>query len=105
MNTSPLAITSLSFLVVLASGARAQECHDLDAVTAAAQGLLQQSPLFGRSCVLIEQADVTICEQSLGNLGPNDVLPIASATKTLAAAVLMSLVDDGMLKLSDPVGK
>ncbi|MEO0649625.1 MAG: serine hydrolase [Planctomycetota bacterium] len=105
MNQHRLPFVTLSAAILVTGQALAQDCHDLDGVTAAAQALLQQSPLFGSSCVSIEQGGVLIYEQGFGSLGPTDVLPIASATKTLSAAVLMSLVDDGLLKLDDPVGQ
>lgn len=64
-----------------------------------------QSPFFGSSCVHIEQHSSPIYERCFGSFNGSDVVPIASATKTLSAAVLMSLVDDGTLSLDDRVGQ
>lgn len=105
MKKTRISATSIPLALLLATQAAAQDCHDLNAVTVAAEQLLQQSPASGRSCVSIEQSGVNIYEQSFGGLGATDVIPIASATKTLSAAVLMSLVDQGILRLDDRVGQ
>ena len=98
-------LTASLLSVVLATPVIAQGCHNLDAVTAVGQDLLQRSPFSGSSCISIEQGGTTVYAQCFGTLGSTDVLPIASATKTLSAAVLLSLVDDGTLTLDDPVGQ
>jgi CubicO group peptidase (beta-lactamase class C family) len=43
--------------------------------------------------------------QAFGSFTLQEVVPIASATKTLSAAVLMSLVDSNVLSLDDRVGQ
>jgi CubicO group peptidase (beta-lactamase class C family) len=103
MSKNRIATSSLAML--LATHAVAQGCHDLNAVTGVAQELLQQSSILGRSCVSIEQHGTNVYSQCFGSLADTDVLPIASATKTLSAAVLMTLVDDGLLALDDRVGQ
>jgi CubicO group peptidase (beta-lactamase class C family) len=80
-------------------------CHDLNGVTAVAQSLLSNHPLQGSSCVRYERAGQTLYEQAFGSFTLAEVVPIASATKTLSAAVLLSLVDSGVLTLDDRVGQ
>jgi CubicO group peptidase (beta-lactamase class C family) len=44
-------------------------------------------------------------ERSFGGLNARSVIPIASASKWLTAATLMTFVDEGRLKLDDPVAR
>lgn len=80
-------------------------CHDLQAVAPISQSLLAAAPVFGRHAVRLDLPSGLLYEQSFGNFGPTTVVPIASATKTLSAALLMSLVDSGHVSLDDPVGQ
>lgn len=51
-------------------------------------------------------ADGTTLHQAwFGGYGANTFVPVASASKAISAAVLMSLVDDGTLSLDDTVAK
>ena len=52
---NPKRIVATGFAILLATHASAQGCHNLNAVTVVGQDLLQQSPLFGRSCVSLCQ--------------------------------------------------
>jgi len=90
-------------LALAASGVA--QCHDLDGVTAVADDLLAQAPLAGNSCVRVDQFGSPVYERAFGSFTLAEVVPIASATKTLSAAVLLSLVDDGVLQLDDRVGQ
>lgn len=95
----------LAFVPSLLAGLPAQApCHDLQAVAAVQQDLLAALPFSGSSVVRIAQRGAIAYEQATGTFTPQTVVPIASATKTLSAAVLLSLVDDGILTLDDPVG-
>jgi CubicO group peptidase (beta-lactamase class C family) len=80
-------------------------CHDLSAVTTIAQQLLAAYPAQASSCLGYEQAGQQLYQQTFGTFTLGQVVPIASATKTLSAAVLMSLVDSGTLHLDDRVGQ
>ncbi len=60
--------------------------------------------LDGASLLLIKDGQV-VCEQSVGNMSPDKPVAIASASKWLTAAVVMTLVDDGRIVLDDPVAK
>lgn len=99
-----LLVASAAPLAVVA-GAQSLGCHDLGAIAPIQQAILSQYPLTGSSCLLLTQAGVTEYQQASGNFTLSQIVPIASATKTLSAAVLMSLVDDGLLSLDDTVGQ
>lgn len=90
----------------LAAFAAAQSigCHDFGAVLPIQQQLLAQSPTADNA-VRLDAANGLLVEQSVGSMTPTFQIAIASATKTLSAAVLMSLVDSGQLQLDDTVGQ
>jgi CubicO group peptidase (beta-lactamase class C family) len=80
-------------------------CHDLQALPPISQSLLASAPLSGRHAVRLDLPSGVLYEQSFGGFTPTTVVPIASASKTLSAAVLMSLVDSNLLALDDRVGQ
>jgi CubicO group peptidase (beta-lactamase class C family) len=49
--------------------------------------------------------DKIIYRKSFGRHGADKVIPIASASKWLSGALIMTLVDEGQLSLDDPVSK
>jgi serine-type D-Ala-D-Ala carboxypeptidase/endopeptidase len=53
----------------------------------------------------VMRGDTVLFERSRGTIGPATAIPIASATKWLSGAVIMSLVDEGTLRLDDTVGR
>jgi len=59
----------------------------------------------GNAVVLITVNGETVYSKSYGNLTPNTRRPIASNSKCLSGAVLMSLVDADKLALTDSIGK
>jgi CubicO group peptidase (beta-lactamase class C family) len=58
----------------------------------------------GCALVLVKDEKV-IYRKGFGSHGPDRVIPIASASKWLAGALIMSLVDEGKLSLDDQVSK
>lgn len=58
----------------------------------------------GCALVVVKDGKV-IYRKGFGSHGPDKVIPIASASKWLSGAVIMSLVDDGLLSLDDQVSK
>jgi CubicO group peptidase (beta-lactamase class C family) len=54
--------------------------------------------------VLVVLGDLVVDRQSYGTLDGETVIPIASASKWLTSATLMTLVDEGSLSLDDRVG-
>lgn len=98
---------ALASALVAPPALRAQSlpCHDLAGITPIAQDLLAALPLTGSSCVRVDQRGQTLYQQAFGAFTLQQVVPIASATKTLSAAVLLALVDSGVLGLDDRVGQ
>jgi CubicO group peptidase (beta-lactamase class C family) len=47
----------------------------------------------------------TVCEAYVGKFGPETMMPIVSAAKWMSAAAILALVDEGKLKLDDPVSR
>ena len=90
---------------VAALPAQSLGCHDFLGIAPISQELLAAAPVSGRHAVRLDLATGHAHEQSFGSFTPTTVVPIASATKTLSAAVLMSLVDSGLLSLDDRVGQ
>ncbi len=80
-------------------------CQDLGGVLPIQQQLLATSVFSGSNAVRLDAASGLLLEQAVGTLTPVSQVAIASATKTLSAAVLMSLVDSGHVQLDDFVGQ
>ena len=111
----PLARTRLSSLVLLSMllspvlptrlPAQLPPCRDLQDLTRIGQSFAQAFPLTGGLVLSVEQRGVAVYQQAFGGFALGEVVPIASATKTLSAAVLLALVDDGLVALDDRVGQ
>lgn len=82
----------------LAQGA----CHDLSDLDTIAQDALAALGARG-ACVRVDRAGATLHERAHGAYRLTEVVPIASASKWLSAAVLMALVDQGRCSLDDRV--
>ena len=68
--------------------------------------LLQRTARKHGGCALvIVQGDQVIYRKGFGTHAPDQVIPIASASKWLSGALIMRLVDEGKLSLDDPVSK
>lgn len=78
-------------------------CHDYTTVEQIQQELLLSAPLVASSSVVVRQGGLIAHQSSTGSFDNDTVVAIASASKTLSAAVLLSLVDDGLLALDDRV--
>ena len=105
---NPLAVLRAVCLATLpASFATAQSlgCHDLGGILPIQQQLLATSAFSGSNAVRLDAASGPLLEQAVGTLTPVSQVAIASATKTLSAAVLMSLVDSRHVQLDDFVGQ
>jgi len=73
-------------------------------------GMLQDSArsiggLQGKSSTVFVDSTGIVHVRSTGTFGPDSVVPIASSSKWMSAAVIMSLVDNGTLSLDDTCGK
>jgi serine-type D-Ala-D-Ala carboxypeptidase/endopeptidase len=78
--------------------------YDLSSVTVEMQDAVSMLGLEGASLLLM-QHDRVIYERYFGSFTPDTVVPIASGSKLLTAAVIMTLVDEGSLGLDDPIGR
>lgn len=100
-------LSLLSLCPMLSSRLPAQiaPCRDLQDLTSIGQSFAQAFPLTGGLVLAVEQRGNPVYQQAFGGFSLGEVVPIASATKTLSAVVLMALVDDGLLALDDRVGQ
>ncbi len=73
-----------------------------DDVTAYLEQTKELAGLEGIALVVARQGAV-IYEKYLGDLSSDSVVPIASGSKWITAALLLSLVDDGFLALDEPL--
>jgi CubicO group peptidase (beta-lactamase class C family) len=76
--------------------------YDFSQLTKQIDEMIDTLPLEGAAMVLIKDGDV-IYEYAAGSYQVDTVEKIASASKWLAAATIMTLVDEGLLALDDPV--
>ena len=63
------------------------------------------APKHGGIALVLVKDDKVIYRKSFGRHTPETVVPIASASKWLSGALIMTLVDEGKLSLDDPVSK
>ena len=67
--------------------------------------LERSAPGLGGCALLLIQDDRVIYRKSFGRHGADRVVPIASASKWLSGALIMTLVDEGKLSLDDKISK
>lgn len=65
----------------------------------------KQRAFGGNVCVLLSQNDSIIYSHNWGRYTDTTVIPIASCSKWLTAALVMTFVDDHSLALDDSIGK
>lgn len=75
---------------------------DFSAIDAKIEKHLEITLLPGAGLLVLHENEV-IHESFFGNYDKTTVVPIASATKWLSAAAVMTLVDDGEIKLNEPI--
>ena len=97
---APLALCGLALLRPLA----AVPAYDFTPLTAIVQEMNRDLDLRGSSLRVAIDGHLAY-QQFFGTYTPATLVPIASASKTLSAAVLMALVDEGKLALDDKVAK
>lgn len=89
--------------LVAADAAAQTTCHDLGPFVAVAQQAFTNLQLPGM-VLRLDQHGQTVHQQALGTYQIGTSMPIASGSKALAAAVLLSIVDQGLVGLDDRVG-
>jgi CubicO group peptidase (beta-lactamase class C family) len=78
--------------------------HDFSAVVRYVDAGYRSLGLPGAS-LLVVHGDRVVHERHFGSYDASTVVPIASASKWLTAATILSLVDDGTLELDAPVSR
>lgn len=101
-----LLVAGLVVIFMFIEKTTAQE-YDLKAVDSLLASSLTRSgptntPLAGVSFVIFHKG-TKIYERSLGSQQPDDVLPLASATKWMTGACLLALVENKILSLDDKI--
>lgn len=78
--------------------------YDFSAVTAYMDAGYKSLGLPGASLLIAKNGKI-VYKQHFGSFNDATVVPIASASKWLSAALVMTLVDEGSVSLDDPVSK
>lgn len=77
-------------------------CYDLTRLDGIVQSAITQLTLPG-ACLRVDQGGAKLYEKAFPGYSLGQTVPIASATKTLSAVVLLSLVDQGLVSLDAKV--
>jgi CubicO group peptidase (beta-lactamase class C family) len=100
-----LLVALLAGVATVASEARGAAC-DFSAADAVIEGLLASHPAIAGAGLRVGRAEgEPLHERFFGSYGPQTVVPLASATKWLSAAILLRAVEDGLLGLDTPVAQ
>lgn len=78
--------------------------YDWSALGATLDGYVSSGQITGYSFAL-DVGGETVYTRGGGNLPVNAIIPVASAAKAPSAAIILSLVDDGLLDLDTPVAQ
>lgn len=100
-NPNRLAAALLA-VSVAGTSVSAQSCDFSDADNAV-RIMLARFPSLDGAAVLVGDRDGVLHEAYFGDYGPTSVVPLASATKLLSGAAIMTLIDDGRLDPDAPV--
>lgn len=77
---------------------------ELTPVAAMMQQVVADLQLEGAALFLAKDGQV-LCESYFGQYNENTVVPLVSSAKWISAAVILRLVDEGLLSLDDPISK
>jgi CubicO group peptidase (beta-lactamase class C family) len=94
---------SLSLPPAMAAGDDAK-APDFSRLEAQIRKAVEEAPLDG-ACLLVVRDGKPLIDARFGAYKADTVVAIASASKWLSAAAIMTLVDEGKLSLDDPVSK
>ena len=105
LRAAALAVGLLVTVTVVGSPSPSRAATDAFAsVDASMRERVRNDGLPGGVVLVVRDGSV-IHEASVGDVDPSTVIPIASASKWLTAATIMTLVDEGKLALDDSVAK
>lgn len=96
-------IAALGFFVAAVLTPLMARAQPAPSVVGAAQAVMGPAGPDGMT-VLVYCRDVRLWRLDLGDMDADAALPVASASKWLAAALVMTAVDDGRMTLDAPVG-
>jgi CubicO group peptidase (beta-lactamase class C family) len=103
MPRRPALIAAL-FALAAPGPACAQSC-DFSAITQLVNQLLATTPQVTGASVRLATTEQVLYEHYFGNFTAQTVVPVASASKLVSAATIMTLVEDGLLDLDAPVSQ
>ncbi|HEY0628120.1 MAG TPA: serine hydrolase domain-containing protein [Sphingomicrobium sp.] len=86
------------------TGPGAAETPPPPAFTAALEAMVRDDGAPGVAALVMRDGQL-LYRAKAGRIDPDQPLPVASSSKWVAAALIMTLVDDGLLSLDEPVGK
>ena len=75
------------------------EKYDFDAVDSAAAAFVETFGLNGLTLAVVRKDEGLVYEKGYGESGSDRISLVASTSKVLAAGVILTLVDDGLLEL------
>jgi len=100
-----LVVVVLALAVTPSSSPKsADAAHDFSSIGAMVQAEVDGGNFPGASMLVVKDGQ-PVYEQHFGTFGPTTQIPIASASKWVSGAVIMSLVDDGLISLDDTVAE
>ena len=91
-------------VVAIAAFALPAQSPELEGVRPAVDRVVRSLGLDGAGLAVVRE-DGELHRSMHGALAADTVLPIASASKWLAVATVLTLVDDGVLELDHPVAR
>lgn len=91
---------AVGFMLLFHTSIAAQDFSSLDAKLA-----YYKNQMGNNAVVMVYKAGKMVYTKELGSYTKNTPEKIASSTKWLSAACIMTLVDDGKIRLDDPVAK
>lgn len=100
-----LAATAVGLLACGAGSVHGACGPDLSFITPLVDGYLASRPVIQGAAVIVQVGDEVLYERYFGSYTPATVVPIASATKWLSGAVVMSAVDSGAISLDTRVAE
>ena len=103
MRLRPAACCLCALVLAAAVPAAAQPAPDFSAVDALIADSL--ALIGGGAVVRVVRADTVVFERAYGTFSLGEAVPIASATKWISGAVILSLVDRGELGLDSPLSQ
>lgn len=99
-----MSIRPFTLWLCLWAGTATAQTVDYSGVTTRVEQLVAAAPLPGAAVSLIRDDEV-VYRRAFGSYGVGQRVAIASATKWLSGAVILRLVDRGVLRLDDPIGR